>query len=115
MFTNNRFMVTIYILTSDFRTNCLPNNRNNPEWLRKQDKLNGSFNIAAPYPKNDYFRRFFIEPLLDDGGYIKEEFWGIPLTTSDRISYCIKKWHRNQYRESFNVKQKNLFINYEKF
>ena len=80
-----RYMITIYLLTRDFRTNCSPNNRNNPEWLRKQDKLNGSFNIAAPYPKNDYFRRSFIEPLLDDGGYIKDEFWGIPLATSDGI------------------------------
>lgn len=94
-------MITINLLTRDFRTNCSPNNRNNPEWLRKQDKLNGSFNIAAPYPKNDYFRRSFIEPLLDDGGYIKEEFWGVPLATSDGISYCIKKWHKNQYKESF--------------
>ena len=94
-------MITIYLLTRDFRTNCSPNNRNNPEWLRKQDKTNGSFNIAAPYPKNDYFRRSFIEPLLDDDGYIKEEFWGIPLTTSDGISYCIKKWHKNQYGENF--------------
>jgi len=94
-------MVTIYLLTRDFRGNCSPNNRNNPEWLRRQDKLNGSFNIAAHYPKNDYFRRTFIEPLFDDDGYIKEENFGIPLTTSDGIYYCVKKWHKNQYKESF--------------
>ena len=96
----NKFMITIYILTSEFR-NSPSCDRNNPQWLRKRDKVNGSFNIAAPYPKNDYFRRSFIEPLLDDGGYIKEQFWGIPLTTSDGISYCVKKWHKNQYKESF--------------
>lgn len=94
-------MITIYLLTSDFSGNCSPNNRNNPEWLRKQDKLNGSFNIAAPYPRNDYFRWSFIEPLLDDGGYIKEEFLDVALTTSDGISYCVKRWHKNQPKECF--------------
>lgn len=103
-------MITIYLLTSDFSGNCSPNNRNNLEWLRKQDKLNGSFNIAAPYPRNDYFRRSFIEPLLDDDGYIKKEFWGVPLTTFAGISYCIKKWHKNQPEECFILTKIYYFI-----
>ena len=97
-------MITINFLTRDFRGNCSPNNRNNPEWLRKQDKLNGSFNIAAPYPKRDYFRRTFIEPILDKDGYISDRYFGVTLVNIDGISYCVKKWHKNQYKECFTKK-----------
>jgi hypothetical protein len=92
-------MITIYFLTSDFVGNCSPNNRNNLEWLRKQDRINGTFNIAAPYPKDDYFRRTFIEPILDDDMFIKEEMFDRMLVNRDGISYIIKKWNVNQPSE----------------
>ena len=92
-------MITIVFLTQDFYGNCSPNNRNNIEWLRKQDRENGTFNIAAPYPKNDYFKREFILPLLDEQGYIKEENFCVPHTTSEGISYCIKKYINKQPKD----------------
>ena len=96
-------MITIVFLTRDFRGNCSPNNRNNIEWLVKQDRINGTFNIAAPYPKDDYFRREFILPLLDEDGYIKEENFNIPLTTSGGIHYCIKKYVNNQPKDKIEA------------
>lgn len=89
-------MITIIFLTNDFRGNASSSNRNNKEWLVAQDKRNGTFNIAAPYPKSDYFRRTFIEPILDDDGFILKEKFDVPLVTCDGISYCIKKFHKRQ-------------------
>ena len=94
-------MITIYILTSEFGSSpCC--DRNNPQWLRKQEKVGGGV-FVSPLDScvANYFHASFIEPLSDDCGYIKEKFWDIPLTTSDGISYCIKKWRENQYKESF--------------
>jgi hypothetical protein len=69
------------------------------EWLRKQDRINGTFNIAAPYPKDDYFRRTFIEPILDGDMFIKEEMFDRMLVNRDGISYIIKKWNKQQPSE----------------
>ena len=88
-------MITIRLLTKDFRTDCNPNNRGNKEWLKKQDKVNGTINIAAPYPKNDYLKRTFIMPLLNRFGYIHDKYYGVPLTNCDGINYKIEKWHPN--------------------
>lgn len=97
-------MITIYLLTRDFRCNCYSSNRNNPLWLKKQDKINGKISIAAPYPKNDYFRKTFIVPLLDEKGYIQDKYYGIPLTNCDGINYTIQKWHPNMPKQLMNFK-----------
>jgi hypothetical protein len=49
----------------------------------------------------DYFHASFIKPLLDGDGYIMDRYWDLPLTSKDGILYRIKKWHKNQYKESF--------------
>lgn len=100
-------MITVYILTREFGSSPICD-LNNPEWLCKQDRISGRV-YASPldaYVAN-YFYKSFIKPLLDFDGYIKEEFWENPLTTSFGISYCIKKWHKNQHNDSF-TKTKEL-------
>lgn len=92
-------MITIYILTSEFGSSpCC--DRNNPEWLRKQEKVGGEV-FVSPYAENDYFKEQFILPLLDKDGYIDEKNFGVPQITLDGVSYCVKRWHKNQYKESF--------------
>lgn len=94
-------MITIYILTCDFHSSCSKCNRNNLEWLRRQDKTNGSF-VIAPYPDNDYFRQSFIVPLLDEKGYIQDKYFGTPLMNFDGINYTIQKWHPNMPKQLMN-------------
>lgn len=93
-------MINVYIVTRIFESNCSQANRNNIEWLRKQDRTNGTFNVA-PYPKDDYFRRNFIMPILDDNGFIKEDKFNVPLVNKDGISYCVRKWCKSQPNEVF--------------
>jgi len=100
-------MITIRLLTRDFTTDCSPSNRGNKEWLKKQDKVNGTINIAAPYPKNDYFRQTFIVPLLDENGFIEDKYYGIPLVNCDGINYTIQKWHPNMPKSLMNFSNKN--------
>ena len=103
-------MITIYILTSEFGSSpCC--DRNNPQWLRKQEKVGGEV-FVSPLDSfvADYFHASFIKPLLDDDGYIMDKYLGaLSLISKDGISYCIKKWHKNQYKESF-TKNKELWL-----
>lgn len=92
-------MITVYVLTSEFGSSrkC---DRNNLQWLRSKDRVNGAV-FVSPYAENDYFKEQFILPLLDKDGYIDEKNFGVPQITLDGASYCIKKWHKNQNKESF--------------
>lgn len=94
-------MITIYILTSEFGSSpCC--DRNNQQWLRKQEKVGGEV-FVSPLDScaADYFHASFIKPLLDGDGCIMDRYWDLPLTSKDGILYRIKKWHKNQYKESF--------------
>ena len=102
-------MITFYILTSEFGSSpCC--DRNNPQWLRKQEKVGGKV-FVSPLDScvANYFHASFIKPLLDGDGYIMDKYWeALSLTSKDGMLYRIKKWHKNQYKESFTKKRQVL-------
>lgn len=80
-------MLHIVIMIGKMSGGLEKNLLNNPEYLRKLDRENGTIRVA-PYFDDKFFHREIIRPKLDENGYLMKECIGVEYQCSG-IDYYI--------------------------